>query len=290
MQTDTTQPTTTGTLRIPDAELHYEIRGDGPLIALVGCPMDASAFAPLADLLAAEYTVVTTDPRGIRHSRVADPDLDVSPETLASDLSQLIGHLGVGPAVVFGSSGGAVTALALAQNHPEHVRAVIAHEPPLEELLDDHDVLRASTSDVVATYLAGDISDAWAKFLTAANITLTEQDMEQWQREPDPQAIADERFFFEHTLRPTTWWHPELSILANSPISIVIGIGTESTGQTCERTSNALAAALGIEPVTFPGGHIGFVEQPEPFATKFRDVLSLIAHGGSARAAGATAS
>ena len=114
MQTDTTQPTTTGTLRIPDAELHYEIRGDGPLIALVGCPMDASAFAPLADLLAAEYTVVTTDPRGIRHSRVADPDLDVSPETLASDLSQLIGHLGVGPAVVFGSSGGAVTALALA--------------------------------------------------------------------------------------------------------------------------------------------------------------------------------
>ena len=216
------------------------------------------------------------------------PDLDVSPETLASDLSRLIGHLGVGPAVVFGSSGGAVTALALAQNHPEHVRAVIAHEPPLAELLDDRDVLRASNSDVVATYLAGDAAGAWGKFLAAANITLTEQDIAQWPREPDPQAIADERFFFEHTLRPTTLWHPELSTLANRSISIVIGIGTESTGQTCERTSNALAAALGIDPVTFPGGHIGFVEQPEPFAAKVRDVLSRIPHGGSAQATGGT--
>jgi pimeloyl-ACP methyl ester carboxylesterase len=285
MHLQAARPITTGTLRVPGADLYFETRGSGPVLALIGCPMDASAFGPLADELGSDYTVVTTDPRGIRHSRVAAPACDVTPETLADDVSRLLDHLGNGPAVVFGSSGGAVAALALAQNHPAHVRVLVAHEPPLEELLDDRDDLRACTNDVVATYLSGDTVGAWGKFLAAANITLTAEDMEQWQREPDPQAIADERFFFEHTLRPTTWWEPSLTILASGPVRIVVGIGSQSTGQTCDRTSNALAAALGVEPVTFPGGHIGFVEQPGPFATRLRDTLSEIDRGGWTAAA-----
>ena len=39
-------------LDVPDATLYYEVRGHGPLVALVGAPMHAEAFAPLADLLA----------------------------------------------------------------------------------------------------------------------------------------------------------------------------------------------------------------------------------------------
>ncbi len=35
------------TLDVPDASLYYELRGDGPLVALVGAPMDAGSFAPL---------------------------------------------------------------------------------------------------------------------------------------------------------------------------------------------------------------------------------------------------
>jgi hypothetical protein len=35
---------------------------------------------------------------------------------------------------------------------------------------------------------------------------------------------------------------------------IVIGIGDQSTGQLCERTSLALAALLDLEPVRFPAG------------------------------------
>jgi hypothetical protein len=53
----------------------------------------------------------------------------------------------------------------------------------------------------------------------------------------------------------------------------VVGIGEESGGQLCERTSTALAAALGIEPTMFPGGHIGFAENPDGFATRLRAVL-----------------
>ena len=60
--------TTATTLDVPGARLHYELRGTGPLIALVAAPMDATAFAPLADLLATDHTVLTTDPRGINRS------------------------------------------------------------------------------------------------------------------------------------------------------------------------------------------------------------------------------
>jgi pimeloyl-ACP methyl ester carboxylesterase len=55
---------TAQTLEVPGARLYYEVRGTGPLVVLVGAPMDAGPFAPLADLLADDYTVLTTDPRG----------------------------------------------------------------------------------------------------------------------------------------------------------------------------------------------------------------------------------
>ena len=55
----------------------------------------------------------------------------------------------------------------------------------------------------------------------------------------------------------------------------MVGIGEESAGQLCDRTSRALAAALGIEPTMFPGGHIGFAEDPDGFAARLRAVLGL---------------
>jgi len=55
---------------------------------------------------------------------------------------------------------------------------------------------------------------------------------------------------------------------------IVVGIGEESGGQLCDRTATALAAAaLGVEPAMFPGGHVGFAENPAGFATRLRAIL-----------------
>lgn len=155
-----TDTTTALSLKVPGARLHYELRGAGPLVVLIGAPMDADAFAPLADLLASDHTVLTADPRGIHRSRVEDPQADSTVELRADDLSRLITHVAAGPAVVMGSSGGAVTALALAQEHPEQVEVVIAHEPPLVELLPDRDEAIARTEDYCTTYLAGDVVGA----------------------------------------------------------------------------------------------------------------------------------
>jgi len=273
--TPTSTVPTASTLRVPGARLHYEVRGGGPLVALAGAPMDAASFAPLADLLATDHTVLTTDPRGVGRSPMDDPDADSTPELRADDLSRLVGLLDAGPATVLGSSGGAVTALALLQAHPEQVSTVIAHEPPLTELLPDREQLRAGTEDLIATYLAGDRVGAWRKFLAQGGLDMPEEVFQEMFGQPrEPAQAVDEHHWFAHEMLATTVWRPDLAALRPVAARVVVGIGADSAGEICERTSTALAAALGIEPTRFPGGHIGFVEDPAAFATRVREVLA----------------
>ncbi|MFF0264734.1 alpha/beta fold hydrolase [Kribbella sp. NPDC004536] len=259
------------TLKVSDAELYYEVRGHGPLVVLVGAPMDADAFAPLAELLKAGYTVLTLDPRGVKRSTL-NPGGTSRPDQRADDLAALIRHVDAGPAVVLGSSGGAVSALALAQYHPEVVRTVIAHEPPLSRLLPDADELLAAAERQMADYLAGDVIGAWKQFFRGANIQIPDQVVElMFAGDRDPVQVAAERFWFEHEMRETITWLPDLDKLRE--VDVVVGIGEESTGQLCDRTSTALADRLGVEPVRYPGGHTGFAEIPEAFAAVFQPQL-----------------
>lgn len=264
---------TVQTLEVPGARLYYEVRGRGPLVVLVGAPMDARSFGPLAELLAGDYTVLTTDPRGINHSPVDDPGQDSTPQMRADDL-RLVAHVDAGPAVVLGSSGGAVSALALVQAHPEQVHVVIAHEPPLIELLPDRAKRHAGNEVVIARWLAGDYAGSWRAFLENADIQLPEGVFEAvFGAEPDPQALADTTYQNTHMLRPTTHFVPDIAALRSAGSRVVVGIGEGSAGQVCDRTSRALATALGIEPTMFPGGHAGFAEDPEGFADRLRSVL-----------------
>ncbi|WP_181782752.1 alpha/beta fold hydrolase [Pseudonocardia pini] len=260
------------TLTVPDARLHHELRGTGSLVALVGAPMDADAFAPLAEILAADHTVLTADPRGVHRSRVADPDADSTPEQRADDLAALIAHADAGPAAVLGSSGGAVTALALAERHPALVRTVIAHEPPLDEMLPDRAELRERTDAMCRTYLDGDVVGAWSEFFALADIAMPPGAVEEWfGGERDPRQVADERFWFAHELRPSVRFVPDVEALRHS--RIVVGIGRDSAGQLCDRACRALAERLAVEPVLFPGGHTGFADDPTTFAPALKPYL-----------------
>lgn len=187
----------------------------------------------------------------------------------------MIAHVDAGPAVVVGSSGGAVSALALLQRYPSVVTTVIAHEPPLAELLPDVDELRRRTAAMVQTYLTGDRIAAWHEFLRMADIDLPPEVFDLvFGAPPEGQQAADERFAFEHMEMPTTFWRPDLDALRTARDRLVIAIGEESTGQLCDRTSRALATALDLEPTMFPGDHTGFLETPDEFATRLREVLA----------------
>jgi pimeloyl-ACP methyl ester carboxylesterase len=237
--------------------------------------MNADAFAPLAGLLATDHTVLTTDPRGITRSTVADRDRDSTPQLRAGDLAALITHLDAGPATALGSSGGALTVLALAQDHPDVVHTVIAHEPPLQQLLPDRERLLAGTEEMIALYLAGDVFGAWKLFMANAGIQMPDFVIEQmFLTDRSPQTVADEHFQFARMLRPGVRWTPDLEALRTGPVRVVAGIGERSAGELCDRATRALAAGLGIEPAMFPGGHVGMVEDPAAFETRLRAVLA----------------
>ena len=66
----------TATINVPGAHLEYEVRCSGPVVLLVGSPMGAAPFAPLADALTTDHMVITHDPRCISGSRLDNPDED----------------------------------------------------------------------------------------------------------------------------------------------------------------------------------------------------------------------
>lgn len=111
-------------------ELYFEVRGEGPpLLMIAGGQGDAGFSTNPAELLADEYQVVTYDRRG--NSRSSRNVTDFSVAQQARDAVAVLKTAGHESAVVFGTSGGAIIALAMAARFPEVATAVIAHEPPL---------------------------------------------------------------------------------------------------------------------------------------------------------------
>lgn len=261
-------------LDVAGARLHYEVRGQGPLLLLIGSPMPAADFAPLAHALAGDHTVVTYDPRGLAASTIDDPDQDATPQLRAADVAAVIDAMGGGPADVFGSSGGAVTGLALVTAYPDKVRTLIAHEPPVTELLADADRQRAVTEDIIAAFHRDGPAAAWQLFMANAGFDMPEEPSGQGpQPTADEQAkqLADMTRFFDHEMRETIGFRPDIAALRTA--RVVIGIGAESKKLLTYRTSVALAHELGVEPVEFPGDHTGFIPAPGAFADVVRSVL-----------------
>jgi pimeloyl-ACP methyl ester carboxylesterase len=109
-----------------------EPAGAGPPVLLImGATGDGGHFHGLVDLLANEYTVVTYDHRGNGRSPRPPGWNTTSNDEQVDDAAELLSSTGLAPAVVFGTSLGAIYALDLLIRHPDAVRGAILHEPPL---------------------------------------------------------------------------------------------------------------------------------------------------------------
>jgi len=282
-QTDGSLPLTEGwredvspvgqTLNVPGARLYYEVQGSGPVLMLVGHPMGISGFGSIAPLLSEDYTLVTYDPRGFARSPIDDPDQDAAPDLLADDVRRVLEAVGDTPASVFGSSGGAVTALALATHYSGHVRTIVAHEPPLALLLSDAGEARAELQELYDTYRSQGMGAAWQRFAVFSGLGMPSQGEDSTQP-PSAEAVATSERFFLHGLLPIALYQPDLSALQRTTVEVVVAGGTTSKGQFPQRTALALAKRLGTALIDFPGGHDGFASDPREFAAVLRRVLA----------------
>jgi pimeloyl-ACP methyl ester carboxylesterase len=262
--------------------------------------MTSAGFAPLADLLAEDHTVVTYDPHGVGESTVDDPSLAVTPEIEADDLAYIVDALGGRKADVFGSSGGAVAGLALAVRHPDKVNILIAHEPPVADVLPDASHVRTAIDGVEDAYHAYGAGAAWGKFVSAVMYDgpVTEAGVPdaEWPPlgssdeanaegegggdeaatppEPSARQQADDELFFLRMLKPFTRYQPPVELLRSGEPRVIVAVGAASRGDIAARSARALAEQLGTAPAVFPGDHGGFMGDPEGFATKIRELLT----------------
>jgi pimeloyl-ACP methyl ester carboxylesterase len=265
------------TLKVPDAQLYYEVSGDGSLLILIpGAKGEAEVFRPLAHLLSAQYQVVIYDRRGFSRSTLDGPqDYDHRLETDADDVRRLIEHLTGQPAIVFGSSSGAIVALEVISHYSAQAQTVVAHEPPAVSLLPDAAKWLAFFDEVYDTYHKEGIPKAMHQFGSGAFGSGDQQLMERAQREhTNKYTLSNARYWMEHELRQYPRVELDLSALAANAEQIVLAGGRDAQDQLPYQPNRVLARRLGREIVNFPGGHLGFVSSPAEFAKELVNALS----------------
>jgi pimeloyl-ACP methyl ester carboxylesterase len=257
-------------LEIDGGALHYEARGAGPaLLVIAGGDGDADTCDGIASRLARDFTVVTYDRRGISRSTGGARPIDV--RVHADDAARLLGALS--PAYVFGTSLGALIGLDLVIRHPTLVRALVAHEPPLPQVLPppDRAAAIAAQERIERVFRHEGLDAAMRAVVESTGIDVR-------GREPDavlPRPSARRRHTLTRMLTHDTpaarHFRVDLHALRMSAVPVDVGAGTAAGFP--QRCAVALAVALERPVVDFPGGHTGYVTHPTAFAARLREVL-----------------
>ncbi|MGR6917554.1 alpha/beta fold hydrolase [[Actinomadura] parvosata] len=303
-----------GHLRVDGANIRYEVRGSGPLLLLIpGGTGGAAAFDGVADDLAGAHTVVSYDPRGLSRSPLDDPEAPQSVAQQADDAFRLLELLAPGaPARVAGCSSGAIAALHLLATHPDRIERVVAHEPPLVEVLPDAAVHRAMLARVADTLRHEGLMPAAAVFAAGlaaepskdpalasdapasaappndapasdapASAAPASDAASGVPVELPPQAaaraertLADLPYFLGRIVPGFMAYVPDLERLRTLSDRLVLAAGEDSRGELPHRAAACLAGRLGTEFVLFPGGHVGLTTHPVGFGALLRKVLS----------------
>ena len=278
------------TLDAPGATITYDVRpgGDGsqPPLMLIGSPMGAAGFVTLSSHFP-ERTVVTYDPRGSERSGKDDPSTESIPEQHADDLHRIIQAVG-GPVDLFASSGGAVNALALVAAHPEDVRTLVAHEPPLCTVLPDQENAKSAVRAISDSYEQRGFGAGMAHFMVITGHRGEFPDDIAQQPAPDPAQFGmpaeddgtRDDVMLHQTIFGTTHYEPDFDALRGVSTRIIMAAGEESQGEMANRGAYGVAKELGTDVVVFPshhggflGGEYGWPGEPDAFAAKLREVL-----------------
>ncbi len=183
------------------------------------------------------------------------------------------------PARVFGASSGAITALHLLTTHPERIARVVAHEPPVVEVLPDAAEHRALLAHVQDTFRTQGAMPAMAVF--AAGLKKdgdTTEPKAELELPPRAAARAERTmaglpYFVGRIVPGFMSYAPDIHRLKGLSDRLVIAGGRDSRGELPYRSAAFLAGCLGSELWHFPGGHIGLTTHPEQFGERLREVL-----------------
>jgi pimeloyl-ACP methyl ester carboxylesterase len=257
------------------ADPHYDVRGSGPALLVIpggaGHPMGLDG---MTDVLAGRFTVVTYDPLGLAHGRLGLPVAEQRVQEWSEGACRVLDAVLAGDesAYVLGFSSGGIAALDLLARHPERVRHVVAHEPPVVGVLPDGARQQAGFREVHDTYRAAGLRAAGARLAAVLEEREPVADPEAQPMSQAEELSSPMALFLAHVLRPFSSYVPQLDAPA---ARLTLAAGADSRGQLLHRTAAFLAERTGAAFAEFPGGHLGAVEHPQEFADRLLAALDL---------------
>ena len=169
-------PPTPKTVSVNGTTLTYLQQGSGtPVVLLHGAFSDHRIWETQRDVVAAKYQFIAVTMRYFGTAPWPDNGLNFSQSTHVADVAAFIRELRAGPVYVVGRSYGASTALALAIQHPDLVRALFLNEPPVPSAVTDASGQKAVAEDrkgfaaVGAAVKAGNNAEATRQFFDGVN-------------------------------------------------------------------------------------------------------------------------
>lgn len=285
---------------VPDARLYTEWAGAGPPLLLIsGGGGDAGMYEQVVPLLARRYTVFTYDRRGNSRSRFTNARATIEVSVQAADVIAILDHYGVNKAYVFGGSGGAIIGLEVLAHHADRLLGLVAFEPPLVSILPDDSPERQAFAEIGRIAREKSPMRAYAAFgamimddppwlfrsalgqalvAGASRIALPLGAAVRRVTGGEPSSMTRQLGNADLLLRrelPIIGldYLPDLIMLREVAVPWRLATGRASVGKPYYRPAHVLAERLGTRCEEFPGGHTGYIEQPDQFTETLEKIL-----------------
>ncbi len=236
-----------------DLTLYHEVRGAGPVILLIPpTPGDGGMFQALAAALES-CSVVTYDRRGTSRTPKPAEWLTTTVAEQADDAGEVLRAVTSEPAVVYGTSNGAMVALELALRHPERVSTALLHEMPLLSVLGDPEPIGRILGDLISAGMqrGGPVGalDAFLRFAYGDDL------VDKLDPTLRARMDANAEMVLAVELPGFQAYRPDDEVLAALDVPVRILVGEDQRLPLFHEAATWLADRVGASVLTAPGGH-----------------------------------
>ena len=258
-------------LEVNGVRVYHEVRGSGPSVLFIaGATGDCGHFQQAAELLSDEFTVVTYDRRANSRSPRPAGWESTSPEEQSKDAAGLIEALGIAPAVIFGSSVGAIIGLDLLIRYPELVRGAILHEPPMIAGMSNPEEVMGAIQQVVEGGMQRGGSRGGCE--TFFRFVAGDEAFENLDPHLRERMLGNAETFLGTEMGTFEPYEPDEAALTAIEVPVRVMVGPESAPFFAE-TARWLADRMNVELERLPGGHTPYFDRPEEMANTIRPLL-----------------
>jgi pimeloyl-ACP methyl ester carboxylesterase len=263
-------------IEVPGATLYYKARGSGPVVLIIqGGAADADGSDALATHLESDFTVVSYDRRGLSRSVLKQGALPVDVGGHAEDASMILAKVTSEPAFVFGVSIGALIGLDLVTTHPNQMLLLVAHEPPLKQLLPREEFEKAlhEQEEVEVAFRNEGARAAMMKFLQLSGVDFGDREADAPTLQLSPYMTDNLQFFLTNDAPAVRQYQIDMSLLEGVRSKVIPAAGETSSANWPNRCAARLAEELRVDLVHFPGGHNAYGSRPRSVAEQLRVLL-----------------